>query len=143
MEAGSRFSFRPGFCFIPPPYKQALTDSNQTINVNGAHSEPAKVISGVPQGSALGPILFLIMISDIDKNVNDSTVRSFADDTRIKRITCTNDVTNLQNDLSKICEWTNQNKMTFNENKFELLRYKTKNTNIQDSTSYITAQEKL
>ena len=71
---------------------------------------------------------------------NDSTVRSFADDTRItKRITCTNDVTNLQNDLSKIYEWAIQNKMTFNENKFELLRCKTKNTNIQDSTSYITA----
>ena len=80
------------------------------------------------------------MISDSDKNVNDSTVRSFADDTRItKGITCTNDATNLQNDLSKIYDWANQNKMTFNGNKFELLRYKTKNTNIQDSTSYITA----
>ena len=58
-----------------------LYDRHQTVVVNGVKSQRTKVLFGVPQGSVLGPILFLIMISDIDSNISDSTVRSFADDT--------------------------------------------------------------
>jgi len=53
--------------------------------VNGVKSPPADVLSGVPQGSVLGPILFLILIGDIDQHVANSFLSSFADDIRIGR----------------------------------------------------------
>ena len=53
---------------------------HQTVIVNDERSEPAPVISGVPQGSVIGHLLFLILIGDIDKNVSHSFISSFADD---------------------------------------------------------------
>ena len=53
------------------------------VAVNGTTSSEAQVRSGVPQGSVLGPLLFLIHISDINYEIADSTVSYFADDTRI------------------------------------------------------------
>ena len=55
----------------------------QCVVVNGTTSSEAEVRSGVPQGSVLGPLLFLIHISDINCEIADSTVSCFADDTRI------------------------------------------------------------
>ena len=60
-----------------------LTNRDQVVLVNGARSSPEPVISGVPQGSVIGPLLFLIQISDIDEHIQNSFLSSFADDTRI------------------------------------------------------------
>jgi len=60
-----------------------LTNRTQQVTVEGQLSSQSKVISGVPQGTVLGPLLFLILISDIDKDITASTVSSFADDTRV------------------------------------------------------------
>ena len=101
-----------------------LSGRKQFVAVDGAYSEPSDVISGVPQGSVLGPILFLIHISDIDANASFSTVRSFADDTRVtKVIKSEEDCLYLQADLESIYEWSRINNMTFNSEKFELMRY--------------------
>ena len=51
--------------------------------VNGCNSSQTEVLSGVPQGSVLGPFIFLILIGDIDQNITRSFASSFADDTRI------------------------------------------------------------
>ena len=111
-----------------------LVNREQITNVNGTKSKASKVLSGVPQGSVLGPILFLIMIIDIDEHVSNSTVRSFADDTRVsKKIVSIADVNCLQDDLDKIYSWAEENKMSFNDTKFELLRYKGKNNTPQES----------
>ena len=59
-----------------------LTNRTQRVLVNGESSKPSAVISGVPQGSVLGPLLFLVLIGDIDKNVSSAFISSFADDTR-------------------------------------------------------------
>ena len=59
------------------------TDNNNYVAVNGTTSSEAQLRSGVPQGSVLGPLLFLIHISDINYEIADSTVTYFADDTRI------------------------------------------------------------
>ena len=60
-----------------------LTNRIQFVTVNGFESEPQSVISGVPQGSVLGPLIFLVLVGDIDKDVSSETnVKSFADDTR-------------------------------------------------------------
>ena len=101
-----------------------LTGRNQTVVVNGHSSDPKLVISGVPQGSVLGPLIFLILLADIDKKVIVSKVRSFADDTRAMNGICHQDQSlQLQHDLNSIYEWTTLNNMELNEVKFELLRY--------------------
>jgi len=93
------------------------------------------VISSVPQGTVLGPILFLILIGNINNNTS-SRLSSFSDDTRVLLpITNEDDVLTLQNNLKTIYKWQQVNNMQFNENKFELLRYG-KNRDIKDSTSY-------
>ena len=60
-----------------------LSNRQQCVAVNGTTSSEAQVRSGVPQGSVLGPLLFLIHISDINYEIADSTVSCFAEDTRI------------------------------------------------------------
>jgi hypothetical protein len=111
------------------------SDRTQSIVANGVSSTLSQVISSVPQGTVLGPILFLVLIGDINNNTC-SHVSSFADDTRVLlAITNEDDVKTLQNDLKTIYKWQQINNMQFNENKFELLRYG-KNQHIKDSTSY-------
>ena len=115
-----------------------LTGRYQRVVVNGAMSNPAAVLSGVPQGSVLGPILFLIMLGDIDKDVAHAFLSSFADDTRVgKSVQNEQDVQILQEDLYKIYEWANLNNMTFNDTKFEMLRYG-RNSELIESTTYLS-----
>ena len=115
-----------------------LTNRSQSVMVNGEKSSPAPVISGVPQGSVIGPLLFLILIGDIDKDVYHSFLSSFADDTRIgKGISTPEDSIKLQEDLNTVYNWASTNNMQFNHKKFELLRYGT-NSELQNSISYIS-----
>ena len=101
-----------------------LTGRTQKVVVGGESSSIKVVISGVPQGSVLGPLLFLIMIGDIDKSVLTAFLSSFADDTRVGHwIKTMEDLQNFQRDLDKIYEWSSKNNMEFNSNKFECLRY--------------------
>ena len=101
-----------------------LTSRTQRVMVNGVLSEPAPVLSGVPQGSVLGPLLFLVLIGDIDSDILSSFVSSFADDTRLFRgITGVRDASSLQTDLEKVYQWAENNNMLYNNKKFEALRY--------------------
>ena len=59
-----------------------LLNRYQSVIVNGFISDPQDVLSGVPQGSVLGPLIFLILIGDINNKIIHSIVKSFADDTR-------------------------------------------------------------
>ena len=84
------------------------------------------VISGVPQGTVLGPLLFLITISDINKDISSSKLISFADDTRIySKITDVSDCDNLQFDLNMIYDWAITNNMFFNPQKFHYVSFNT------------------
>ena len=83
--------------------------------LNGQHSSWADVKVGVPQGSILGPLLFLIYINDLPNGLN-SNVKLFADDTSLFSVihNITDSANLLNSDLSKINEWTLQWKMSFN-----------------------------
>ena len=96
---------------------------------------PADVKSGVPQGSVLGPLLFLVLIGDIDREVATAFVSSFADDTRAANGISTNaDVCDLQVHLD--AHWADENNMEFNNTKFECLRYGC-NNDLKACTSYV------
>ena len=87
-------------------------------------------MSGVPQGTVLGPILFLIYINDLHQCINHSLVSHFADDTRIlKAINISTDVALLQQDLLATVDWSQKNKMVLNPDKFELLNHTLRKSN--------------
>ena len=97
-----------------------LSNRQQCVAVNGTTSSEAQVRSGIPQGSVLGPLPFLIHISDINYEIADSTVSCFADDTRILLgIRDEEDTKMLQKDLHKLYKWADANNMKFNADKFE------------------------
>ena len=113
-----------------------LSSRNQMVLVNGVLSDPAPVTSGVPQGSVIGPLLFLILIGDIDQNVARSFVSSFADDTRLLlEINGVQDASALQSDLEAVYQWALDNNASFNNKKFEVLRHGNDDT-LKLTTSY-------
>ena len=90
-----------------------LEDRQQRVTLDGESSDWANVEAGVPQGSILGPILFLIYINDLIKVVG-SDIRIFADDTFIFRIVNSTSATELMKDLNAITRWSVQWKLEFN-----------------------------
>ena len=102
--------------------KAFLKGRNQVVQVNGACSYPTPVNSGVPQGSVLGPLLFIIYINDLTNTITDSHILTFADDTKIiTEIHQPRDTSILQSDLNRVIEWSQKNKMELNNDKFELI----------------------
>ena len=82
---------------------QFLSNRSHFVRLRGGVSNDHPVISGVPQGTVLGPLLFLITMSDINKDISSSKLISFADDTRIySKIADVSDCDNLQYDLNMI-----------------------------------------
>jgi ribonuclease P/MRP protein subunit RPP40 len=94
-----------------------LTGRRQKVGVNKTYSGWENVISGVPQGSVLGPLLFLIFINDLDVGI-DSKLVKFADDTKLGRGVATEqEVEILREDLEKIFQWSVDWQMLFNTDK--------------------------
>ena len=110
-----------------------LSERKQFVLVGNEISDETKVISGCPQGTVLGPILAIIFLCDVDKDVNN-LIQMFCDDTRLLgSIASEEDVEEVQSDLNKIYHWAEQNNMEFNDKKFEVLRYGT-NNDIKENT---------
>ena len=79
------------------------TGRTQKVLVNGKRSAPSPVLSGVPQGSVLGPLLFLIHIGDINRGIASTFLSSFADDTRMgHNVDSPVEISELQNDLNSV-----------------------------------------
>jgi hypothetical protein len=88
------------------------------VVVEGESSDAVQVKSGVPQGTVLGPLLFLVYINDIGSEVSSSTLRLFADDCLLyKDIHTKEDAETLQADLDKMCKWAKTWQMSFNPGK--------------------------
>ena len=90
--------------------KEFLTGRFQKVSANGVLSDAVSVISGVPQGTVLGPIQFIIMISYLGKELVHSITSKYADDTKnIAKISNINDAENFQKELDEIIyPWTRQ-----------------------------------
>ena len=80
-------------------------------------------ISSVPQGSVLGPLLFLIYINDLPQAVSHSTVYLFADDTKFFLDVSQSNTIDLQHDLNAVTEWCKTWKISLNLNKCSYMRY--------------------
>ena len=98
-----------------------LHGRSSTVRVCGAYSEKLPVTMGVPQGSVLGPLLFLVHINDLPKHVQ-SHIAIFADDAKISRaIISQDDRTILQGDLDRIYAWSVANQLPLNPDKCHVL----------------------
>ena len=98
-----------------------LRDRTPSVVVEGVSSSKVRVISGVPQGSVLGPCLFLYYINDIVEQLS-STTRLFADDTMIyMAVRSERDAELLQADLDKLTEWEDKWMMQFHSDKCEVI----------------------
>jgi hypothetical protein len=95
------------------------------VFLNGTFSEWIEVLSGVPQGSVLGPLLFLIFINDIDLAAADiDAIVKFADDTKVgKSIRSEADKLALQTALHNLCTWTEKWGMDFNISKCKVMHF--------------------
>ena len=95
--------------------KSFLSNRFQRVLLNGQTSKWLPVKAGVPQGSILGPLFFLIYINDLSDELV-STVKLFADDTSLFSVVCDSNISayELNNDMQKISEWAYKWKMSFN-----------------------------
>ena len=126
--------------------EQWLTDRRQRVVVDGEVSKWKSVLSGVPQGSVLGPILFLIYINDLDDNIT-SNVLKFADDTKLfRKVNTDGDKQHLQNDLDRLMKWSEKWQMLFNFGKCKCLHTGHGNLNVNykmgDTVLGTTVKEK-
>ena len=102
--------------------------------VDGHQSREAAVTSGVPQGTVLGPLFFLVYINDIQRNIS-SKLRLFADDSLLYRqITKPEDEDILQSDINKLLEWAKLWQMNFNIAKCHTLRIRISIRGSKDQT---------
>ena len=112
-------------------FKSYLSNRSFTVNVDSSFSEPADLNCGVPQGSILGPLLFLIYINDLPQAVEDCSIRLYADDTCIsfthKNVSVIED--KLNKDFNLLCDWFLDNKLSihFGEDKTKTILFSPKN----------------
>ena len=103
--------------------KSSLSDREQCVALNGYKSGWQKVLSGVPQGSILGPLLFTIYVNDLPQSIS-SSIFTFADDTKLIRpIHTTNDHDHLQLDLNHLLQWCAKWQLNFNISKYKYIHY--------------------
>ncbi|XP_071951181.1 uncharacterized protein [Antedon mediterranea] len=103
-------------------FKSYLTNRQQRVVIGGETSDWLPVLSGVPQGSILGPLLFNLFINDLPLKFNHSESLLFADDLKLfKVITTPQDAFSLQEDLNGLVEWTEKWGIKLNANKCKYL----------------------
>jgi hypothetical protein len=117
-------------------FESYLSSRNQFTNIKNTHSEQMSISCGVPQGSILGPLLFLIYVNDINNIVSTGHPILFADDTNI--LFMDNSLTRLKetvnNEMSSISKWFNVNKLSINtaKTKYILFHQKHRNINLEN-----------
>ena len=84
------------------------------------------VVSSIPQGSALGPVLFILFIDDPPKDV-DSNLKVFADDKKLYRIDCQDEAEALHRDVDTVTEWSRKWQLPFNKEKCKVVHHGRKN----------------
>ena len=114
--------------------KSFLINRKQFVSINGFTSESKLIECGVPQGSTLGPLLFLIYLNDMNKIFQNLIVHHFADDTNLifasKKLKTIENIVNFE--LKLLVEWLKRNKLSLNESKTEVIIFHHQNKNIEN-----------
>ena len=97
-------------------FKSYLFNRAQCVSINYSLSKCLPVLSGVPQGSILGPLLFIVFINDLPSVISSSNTFIFADDTKCFKIIKTeSDIQQFQMDLTSLSHWSDNNHLSFNK----------------------------
>ena len=109
-------------------FSSYLKNRKQFVSINGFNSDLKNAICGVPQGSILGPLLFLLYINDLNVAIKHSKVHHFADDTNLMCFgsSIRNINSKVNHDLKRLTSWLNANKICLNVSKTELVMFKSK-----------------
>ena len=116
-------------------FRSYLSNRKQYVSINGIESNITTTLHGVPQGSVLGPLLFLIYINDLHICIKNSSTFHFADDTNLlyipdKKTRNRNIVRKLNVDLKSLNNWLLANKISLNSTKTELIVFRKKGTDL-------------
>ena len=110
----------------------------QFTSVNGYQSNMRQLKCGVPRGSVLGPLLFILFINDLHLAVQYSSAHQFADDTNLllvekslKKLS-----KKVNRDLKLIVKWVRANKLSLNANKTEIIIFKPKDKTINNLSTF-------
>ena len=106
-----------------------MFNHNQYVSIIGYESGLAALNCGIPQGSVLGPLLFLIYINDLNQTIKFCKVHHFVDDTNL--LCLSNSIKKLNklvnaDDLKHLANWLNANKVSLNIKKTEIVIFKSK-----------------
>ena len=125
-------------------FKSYLSNRTQFVQYKNVFSTKSNITTGVPQGSILGPLLFIIYINDIAKITNKFHFTIYADDTTLLEPLCTFKITTTHNlksltkeinaELTKIVEWLGLNKLSLNVKKTKMMLFHYKQRNISETT---------
>lgn len=121
--------------------KSFLADRRQCVKVNGMASGWKPVSSGIPQGSVLGPMLFIAFINDLPDVVSECHIKLFADDAKLyTNVDSADDAAKLQNDLNHMVEWSNTWLLRFNASKCKVMHFGRRNQHFDYSMSSQTLE---
>ena len=113
-------------------FKSYWSNRNQYVSINGFHSGLTSINCGIPQGSVLGPLLFLLYINDFNQAIKLCKVHHFADDTNL--LCLSNSIKKLNKlvntDLKHLVNWLNPNKISLNVKKTEMVIFKSNQNKI-------------
>ena len=126
-------------------FQNYLMNRTQFVEINKKSSDVLPINYGVPQGSVLGPLLFLIYINDLNGAVTHSKVHHFADDTNMLYISNSLKDTNrkVNYDLRHIVKWLRANKISINSSKTEFILFRSKHQNIAKNMNFGISGQKI
>ena len=126
-------------------FKSYLSNRKQYVLISGYDSNLADVKFSVPQGSVLGPLLFLVYINDLNQALKFCKVHHFADDTNLihfsKSVYRLNKYVNL--DLKNLTYWLNANRISLNVKKIELVIFKHHNEKFDNPIKIKLSRKRL
>ena len=127
-------------------FRSYLTSRMQCVTINGSISDQLSVISGVPQGSILGQLLFLIFVNDLPASASSSNIFLFANDMKcLKTVNTYSNCLSFQSDLYNLTVWSQSCNLNFNVAKCALLQFSSGSSSIAFNytinNNLISAQE--